>query len=63
MAKKEVEFWGDSEEAGERGTDEPDGSNAVSRVRKNERRRETGGGVGGRMGTRIIEDEFPSLRG
>lgn len=57
MAKKEVEFWGDSEERVE--TDEPDGGNAESRVRKNERRRE----VGGRVGTRIIEDEFPSLRG
>lgn len=41
------------------GTDEPDGGNAESRVRKNERRRE----VEGRVGTRIIEDEFPSLRG
>lgn len=42
------------------GTDEPDGGNAESRVRKNERRREV---VEGRVGTRIIEDEFPSLRG
>jgi len=39
--------------------DEPDGGNTENRVRKNERRRE----VGGRVGTRIIEDEFPSLRG
>jgi len=39
--------------------DEPDGGNVESRVRKNERRRE----VRGRVGTRIIEDEFPSLRG
>jgi len=39
--------------------DEPDGGNTENRVRKNERRRE----VGGRVDTRIIEDEFPSLRG